>query len=738
MTVNLIKKKAKSKAKKPRKWLKRLSLTFLYITGICFFIGMGFIEEKLSTLPNVDTQYLQTYETSQILDVNGNVIYKPTEKLVETLTYEEIPELYKQFLIATEDKEFWTSEGFSIKGIFNMVTSTMRSLVDSNYKARGGSTIDQQLIKNKFFNHGKDVDVVTRKIQELFLAKQLNENFSKEEILTFYVNDLDFAENATGLKAIMHTYFNKTPQDYSERNIANIAELAYLTGLSQAPSSYNLYDNAENAHERMKIVLQIALEDTLISQEEYEQAIAYDLTTNLQPRYHISNNQYEQNLKYKTYTDMVIQELNEMGYDMNEVSLTINTFLDPSIYDTITEMARDPKYYLDGNQQIALTVMDTNGIVVAMVGSRYEGDSFNRATQQNRSSGSHTKPFTAYAPLLQYFGNKYTSASSFDTSNYVYPGTNTIMYNDSRAVYGIQSLMTCLRYSYNTPVARIDDQILGAGRMKAFLHEVGLDNKDVYSSVDGIGLNVSTLQSASAYNSLNNLGMYTEPRFIRSIIFTNGKEKIVEPKQHRAMNESVAWVINHILKGVPYTEYVSEAKIPSFVGYAGKTGSVAFDESINPPAPYGRGASDVWYGSITNGGYAITTWAGYDTPNTSPQIPNSYKGHVTLNRDIQIYLNKHRSVEDWTKPNTVYHISGSGLNAHYGVSDSEDINHETISWTNPESYEKIDVNEVTTPEHDTAWDSKEESPWFKDYNEGISLPPNIVNKETYDKMKGSE
>ena len=91
------------------------------------------------------------------------------------------------------------------------------------------------MIKNKFFDGGKGHEVTTRKIQELFLAMQLNENFTKEEILTFYVNDLEYAEGSTGLGAIMRTYFNKGPEDYVERNVENIAELSYLAGLSQAP-----------------------------------------------------------------------------------------------------------------------------------------------------------------------------------------------------------------------------------------------------------------------------------------------------------------------------------------------------------------------------------------------------------------------------------------------------------------------------------------------------------------------
>ena len=100
--------------------------------------------------------------------------------------------------------------------------------------------------------------------------------------------------------------------------------------------------------------------------------------------------------------------------------------------------------------------------------------------------------------------------------------------------------------SLNTPVGRIADDLLGSGRMKAFLHGVGLDVKDQYSSVDAIGLNISSLQLAAAYNTLNNGGVYTKPRFVDKIQFTDGSEKTIEPTRHRAMNASTAFVLSQI------------------------------------------------------------------------------------------------------------------------------------------------------------------------------------------------
>ena len=190
------------------RWWKKLAwfcfgnllLALLVLLG-----GMLYIRHRLSSLPIVDAQYLETYEPSKILDKDGSVIWQPADRRACRLSYEEIPEFYRTALIAVEDQEYWDSPGISVRGVANMVYGVLRSKVDKSFVPRGGSTIEQQLIKNKFYNGGDGYDVTTRKIQELFLAMQLDENFTKEEIFTFYVNDLEYAEGSTGAGAAMRT-----------------------------------------------------------------------------------------------------------------------------------------------------------------------------------------------------------------------------------------------------------------------------------------------------------------------------------------------------------------------------------------------------------------------------------------------------------------------------------------------------------------------------------------------------
>lgn len=732
-------KKAKKKHRL-RNFFLMFCLFSIFVVTTVVLVGTMYIRQRLDSLGVIDAQYLQTYETSKILDKNGNVIWKPTDRRVMVLEYEEIPKLYLDALIATEDAGYWKSPGVSYSGIVNMVYTTIRSKVDNTVVARGGSTIEQQLIKNVYYNGGSGYETTTRKIQEIFLALQLDKNFTKEEIITYYINQLEFAEGATGLGQIMKTYFKKSPKDYEERNIENITELAYLAGLSKAPTTYNLYSSPEEARKRTDVVLSVMREAGIITESEYCDALSYDLSTNLQERGWESESQVKQNKKWNIYTDGVLDELKQLGYDINKASITVKTFLDPEIFNDVTKIARKKEFYLDKKQQAALAVVDKDGIVVALVGSRTGKDEFNRATSKNRSSGSSMKPFTAYGPLLQYFGDKYNTATRFDTSNYKYPGTNIYMRNYGGGVYGKQTLQRSLRKSYNTPVARICDEILGSTRVKTFLHGLGLDEKETYSASDGIGLYISPLQSAAAYNALNNYGAYTKPRFVNEITFSDGSNRKVEPRTNQAMNPSVAWVLTQTLEGVLTSEGTAASYgVKNWKGYAGKTGSVKFDASVNPPNPYGDGGSDMWFCSYTNGGYAVSVWCGYDKPNTSPQIPSSYTGQKDICLAVQKYLNGDGKIKDWKKPEGVKCISGTGLYAHYKVTDSVDIGDTDIAWENLDK-ELFTIKSVK-PEYEVGddWTNTEDPWWTAWFKENGTEFPDVIDMDTYTHLKeGSE
>lgn len=738
---------AKKSKNKKIKILKRIGLTVFLIITSCVLISSLYIYLNLRTLPKVDSQFLKTYEPTKIVDKNNNVIWNSTDNHTSVSTYDKIPELYRNTLINVEDNDYWTNKGYSWKGIINMAVTTVASKVSPTVEARGGSTLEQQLIKNIYFDGGYGIKTTKRKIQEIYLARQINHNFSKKEILTFYVNHLSFAEGDTGAQSVMKTYFGKTPDQYKERTPENIAEQAYIAGLGQNPTTYNLYTNPKQGNDRKNIVLKVMKDTNLITNNEYKSAVAHDVTKNLQPRYWESNSQRQQNLKYKSYTDEVLSQVKKMGYNTEKLSMTIKTYLDPEVYDSITNMVRDDQYYQDGangTEQVGATVIDKDGIVKGMVGSRHSENEVNRATQKTRSSGSSTKPFTAYGPLLQYMGNTYNTSSVFSSSPYLYPGTNFYMNNWGNYTYGNLSIQKALRLSLNTVVARIDDDLLGSNRMKSFLNGLNLDNQDTYSAIDGIGLYISTLDAASAWNALNNGGIYTEPRFISSITFTDGSTKSIPVKQHRAMNESTAWVLNQMLRGVVTPGYTgSSAAITQYdyTGYAGKTGTVGLDEQSPAPNVYGSGGSDSWFNSITNQGYSISMWFGYDKPNESPQVADNFNGPQLLTKNLQLHLNGAKSIPNWNKPKNVTNFGGYGIEANYGISDSKDITQYTSTNTPSISNAYAPLSSLmqakTALVQDNKWSDKlsdDQKKLYKLYqsNPEMVTNPQIITNSLYD------
>ena len=636
----------------------------------------GYVYYKIQSTPKIDANKLSTHSGTKIYDNKGDIIWQNSNIINYPIADDEIPELYKKSVIATEDKNFETSPGVSFKDMGIAFLGAIRSKIQPSYVPRGGSTIDQQLIKNAYYNGGRGVETSTRKVQEVFLAWQLNNHYDKKDIFLFYINKLEFSENTKGIKSAMKVFFNKNPKDF-ERKPEDIAQIAYLVGMPQAPTTYNPYDNYESGMNRQKTILQIMLKEKLITEQEYVQAKEVDVSKTLRPRYAESTEIAKSNKRYLAYTQGVLQELKEL---------------------------------------------------------KYNGDENNRAMNRVRSSGSSMKPFTAYGPLFEYFGDKYNAASIMSTANYQYPGSNAVMYNYGRYTYGNRTLTDSLRLSLNTPVGRIDDEILGSYRMKTFLHHNSLDVKNTYSSVDGIGINISTLDAAEAYNSINNAGIYTHARFVDEIKFTDGSTKKIEKRSKRSMRESTAFVLAQMLRGVTLPEFTAKFAYLDKAGYGVKTGSVAFGPGVNPPAPYGIGGSDVWVNSITNNGISLSIWMGYDTPNTSPQISDNFKGQQYLTKVLQERYGG--SAPMWNRPNTVQSVGGSGVREMFRVTDAKDINviNNILSPVELPQIDKLENNEKIDKNRK---DKEKNNRLYKLWNENNNiLNDNIISEFNYNLLGG--
>lgn len=655
---------------------------------VCFILGVSsatwYINHTLKSTPTITEQMLKSDGTSNMYDKDGNIIWSSTEIRRDYVKAENIGTMYKKMLLATEDKTFETDKGFSKKGVANMFVTTFLSFF-SKTTARGGSSIEQQLIKMTAFDVSKETthqSKFKRKIQELWLARQLDENFSKDQILEFYVNKMFLGENSYGAETISRTYFNKSLKELDERTPENLSKVAILAGLGQSPSNYNLYDNPELVKKRRDQVLYASYVNDVITKKEYTEAKKVDITNGLQERYWRNKQVLAQTAKYNAYISATFKQLKSLGYDLDKTPLQIHTYLDTKQQDWLTETVKN-QVYQDDLQQVAVTVMDaTNSHVIAMSGGRNEeANGLNRAIQTTRSSGSSMKPFVGYGPAIEYFG--YGSNSTWDSSPYTYPGTNIVATNYGGYSYGIVTMQYALAMSLNTPVNRILDGVTGSAYTKQFLSKVGLDVKEHYAGADALGLDVSTEMVATAYATLAQGGKYTAPQYISSLVFSDGSERKINNEQTNAMKESTAYVLNSMLKTTTNPNMSAQkGAIPEFAGLITKTGTTNYDASLGF---VGDVAPDSWIAGSTKS-ISVAIWTGYDSPN---EVGHWIRVDETMKYDlyktIMRHYNEGKYTSEWSQPSTVAKV-GNGL---YKPTDTN-----TNAIANPSLINVIDMKQT--------------------------------------------
>lgn len=641
-----------------KKTLKYTLISGVAITLITVPVLAYKVKNIINDAPVITEKMLRSEATSNMYDKNGELIWSQTDIRRNYIHYKKLPDLYVQLLLNTEDATYFQDRGISPKGTINAFMS---------FGKRGGSSIEQQLIKNVAFSTDVKDRTLDRKIKEFWLALQLDTNWSKQQILEWYVNKINMGEGSYGVNTIAITYYGHSLDEMKKRTPENIAHLAYIAGLGQAPSGYNAYDHPEQANKRKNIVLQLAYENKLITKKEYQSARKINVTDGLKDRYWRNKEILSKVSQHNAYVTSTLKQLKDLGYDLEKTPIQIHTNMDSKEDDKLQSIVSDPKYYKNDGQQVAVTVVNPqNGAVIAQAGSRNQKSeepySYNRATQRTRSSGSTIKPFMDYAPAIEYLqiGSNY----QLDSSPYQYPGTSIVAQNYGGYTYGVVDMKKALRLSLNTPAIRMLDNVIGSNMAKTFLKNLNMDVKETYGGADALGLNLSTTDFAIGFAAIANGGTYRTANYIDKLEFSDGSVKQIKPDEHRSMKASTAYTLAKILEGVPQDDgSAASAKIPEYKGYFVKTGTVAYDESDGIPRP-NMSASDSWMSGATKN-TAISIWTGYDSPNEPDHWINADQ---TTRSDIFVAVmkafNEGKDTSDFAKPDTVREI-GSGLSADY-------------------------------------------------------------------------
>ena len=518
------------------------ALKFLVICVICLMIMGASVLYGFSSLfapPNMDETLIPD-AASQFYDINGNVIYTTlSEERRIPVNIDKIPKHVQKAFIAIEDNRFYEHGGIDYRGTARALVSTL-----SGHEVQGGSTITQQLAKNAFLTQERSI---IRKIKEAFIAKELEHKYTKDEILSMYLNRIYFGQGAYGIESASMYYFDKHVQNL------DIAEAATLAAIPKSPNYYNPFENPQESKKRQELVIDQMVKYGFITADQAAQAKAKKMV--------YSTSHKAKNDPRGYFFDMISQKvIEEVGADaLYKGGLKIYTTLDMDMQKAAEKAMRHlPSYYTDGKKltqpQMALAAVDPKtGYVKAMIGGRGQ-DKFNRATLAVRQPGSAFKPFV-YLTAMQ---NGFTPASIIEDKEEEF-AKGWKPQNSDMQWHGKVSLRTALKRSFNVPTIKLAREV-GVDKIVANAEKMGIStlvDSGAYSDVNlamalgGLSKGVNPLEMASAYGVLATNGLYSKPMALLKIVDRDGKVLYQAKSQTKRVIDAVsAYLTTNMLEDV--------------------------------------------------------------------------------------------------------------------------------------------------------------------------------------------
>ena len=648
-------------------WLKYAAIAAISLFFLLLILGglvFGYYASKAPTLSEKD---LIATTSSKIYDNQNNLIADlGAEKRINVKT-NEIPTDLVNAIVAIEDHRFFNHRGVDFIRIGGAFFSNLRG------GRQGGSTLTQQLIKLTYFSTSSSDQTLSRKIQEAWLATQLEQKATKQEILTYYINKVYMSNGNYGMQTAARSYYAKDLKDLS------LPQVALLAGMPQAPNQYDPYTNPEAALQRRNLVLKEMLDMKSITNEQYESAVNTPVTDGLQSLTGSSN--------YPAYMDNYLKEViqqveEETGYNVLTTGMDVYTNVDTAAQKRLWDIYNSDEYvnYPDNELQVASTIIDvTNGKVIAQLGSRHQSSNVsfgtNQAVETNRDWGSTMKPISDYAPAIEYEEYNSTGVTIPDTP-YNFPGTNTQIYNWDRQYYGNISMVYALQQSRNVTAVRALEKV-GLKKAQKFLSSIGIDYPEmVYANAISSNTSdssnkygASSEKMAAAYATFANGGTYYKPQYVNRVVFIDGTTKNFDTSGTRVMKEATAYMMTDMLKSVITAGLGYNANI-SGLYHAGKTGTSNYADNELKKLTKDYNYSSIvtpdesFVGYTTQ--YSMAVWTGY-TNRLTPVLDDGIKVATDVYKQMMLYLYEQygSGSEDWTQPSGVYR-SGSYLYLNNG------------------------------------------------------------------------
>ncbi len=645
--------------KKPKKRFFRrfIKITLSLLAGLILF-GAALFTFYASSAPKITRTALSSDNSTQIYDSSGHVISRLGSQNRDYVKSDKIPATLKQAVVSIEDRRFYKHHGVDP---IRIVGAALSNITGSSLGMQGGSTLTQQLVKLSVFSTAASDRTLKRKAQEAWLAIQVENHYSKSQILEFYINKVYMGNGVYGMQTGAEYYYNKSLSKLT------LPQLALLAGMPQSPKYYNPYVYPKYATERRNDVLNAMVKNKVLTQEQAQRAKNTSVKSGLAKTHTKTSGSLKTSRYVDAYLKQTLEELKAKGYKVNS-GLKVYTNLNMKTQKKLYQVSNnDPSIVYPSNRfQVGATMVNVNnGKVTAMQGSRKTKIAFglNRAVQTGRSSGSTAKPVMDYGPAIEYL--KYPTYQPVKDTPYVYPGTDKNLMDFDDKYQGTITMRKALVESRNIPAIRTLENV-GVTKATSFLKKLGMTFKKPLSLQNGIGLYISSEQLAAAYAAFSNGGTYYKPYLINKIVEANGQSKHFKSKGKRAMSPATAFMITNMLKGVMDSSNGSgtAAKI-SGLYEAGKTGTTQYPDDYTNQVP-ANSSMDAWFTGYTKN-YSLSIWTGYDhqfktnSYITQPETEISQQ----IYKSVMAYASQNKANTDWTPPSDVVATDRGGTTEYY-------------------------------------------------------------------------
>lgn len=536
-------------------------------------------------------------------------------------------------VLSTEDRNFYHEYGFSIKGMVRALLLNLKNrIMGSSDIAGGGSTLTQQLVKNAFLSQEQ---TISRKAKEIFIAMQVENTYSKKQILAMYLNNAYFGNGVWGIEDASEKYFGVHASQLT------VPQAATIAGMLKNPNGYNPKDHPAESGQRRNVVLTLMKDNGKLTQEQMKSYQDSPMITS-------DNYQYDSGYRYPYFFDAVIDEaIKKYGLSEEDImnrGYKIYTTLDQNYQSTMqTDFADSSLFPYDADdgtraQGASIAIDPKTGGVTALVGGRNDSHVFrgyNRATQLVRSPGSTIKPLAVYAPALQH-GYHYDSMVEDKHQAY---GSNKYSPKNATGTYqGKIMLYQALAESKNTTAVWLLNKI-GVSEGYRSAEKFGLklsdSDKNLSLALGGLEKGVSPMTMASAYSAFANEGVKYDAHFIRRIVDASGKTIVDEEDADstRVVSEKVANEMTSMMIDV-YKNGTGVSAKPYGYTIAGKTGSTQ-GNGVDPTAA----DTDRWYIGYTPD-VVLATWVGFDSNKNSIENAGTRGGAALFKSEMEGILPK--------------------------------------------------------------------------------------------------